>query len=72
MSRASPVSESDIPTMAAWYSGGRAGLLADTGAVGPLTGSAFVQGQVEDMQRHGFHAIWTDLPKPEFMRGVGD
>ena len=69
--RAPLVSDSNTQSMAAWYSGGKAGLLVNIGAVGPLIGSAFVQGQVDDMQKHGFQAIWTDLPKPEWMRGVG-
>merc|ERR1711860_328863 len=57
----------------AWtaITGRRKGLPCDTGAVKPLTGAAFVRSQVEDMEAQGFQAIWTKLPVPEFMRGVG-
>ena len=55
-----------------WYSSGNAkGLLVDIGAVRPLTGQAFVESQVRDMEQHGFKAVWSTFAKPEYMRGVG-
>ena len=59
--------------MQSWYSSDRSkGLLVDIGAVRPLTGQAFVESQVRDMEAHGFKAIWSQMPKPEYMRGVGE
>ena len=49
-------------------SGGRPGLLLDTGAAKPLTGSIFVKSQVAVMAAKGFNAIWHNLPAPEYMR----
>ena len=58
--------------MQSWYSSDRStGLLVDTGIVRPLTGQTFVESQVRDMEAHGFRAIWSQMPKPEYMRGVG-
>ena len=47
------------------------GLLVDTGAVRQLTGAAFVESQVKGMETNGFHAIWSYLAKPEYVRGAG-
>ena len=55
-----------------WHSSGNSnGLLVDIGAVRPLTGQAFVDSQVRDMEAQGFKAIWSAMPKLEYMRGVG-
>lgn len=64
-----PHSAAAVPS---WYGSGKdKGLLMDTGAVRLLTGAAFVDSQVAGMVAHGFDAIWTTLPKPEFTSGVG-
>ena len=56
----------------AWHTHkGSSGLLIDTGAPEPLTGSVFVRGHVKEMEQRGFKAKRTDLPVPEYMRGVG-
>ena len=47
------------------------GFFVDTGAVRPLAGAAFVESQVRDMESHGFQAIWYNLGKFEYVRGVG-
>ena len=51
--------------------GGSQRLLVDTGAVRPLSGSAFVKSQVHEMERHAFKARWDRLDPPHTMRGVG-
>lgn len=50
---------------------GRPGLLVDTGAVSPLTGSASARSVVEATTAQGLKVVLQDLPMPEHMRGLG-
>ena len=48
------------------------GLLADTGAVGSVTGMDFVKRQSTDSSKHGFTTEWEELERVQLMSGVGD
>ena len=55
-----------------WHAGnGRPGLLIDTGAARPLTGSISAKSQVVALEAQGFKVVWQTLLMPEHMRGIG-
>ncbi len=50
---------------------GHEGLMPDTGAVGDLSGSTFIQRQDLEASKHGYRVEWQDLPRPQGVSGVG-